>query len=120
MPILLANAKTTMNGVLASGLQAANPILQNLFDTGSNDIALINALTALRSQYTLDQMRVNRSAITAIDGDPNTQTILGQLSAACTSLTNIQNASQADTAWVASITTHLDNAIAVYTSLTKL
>ena len=115
----LTAAKTTMMSLVGDGLGGVNRTLQGLYDNGSTDSALINALTMLGSQYTFDQMRINRAEITAIDNDPATGAILGELDAACASLDKIQSNSAATTAWITAATGALDSAMAVYTTLAK-
>lgn len=115
----LTAAKPTMMSLVGEGLDGVNRTLQSLFDSGSTDVALINALTMLGSQYTFDQMRINRAEITAIDNDPATTAILGELDAACASLGKIQARSAATTAWITTATGVLDDAMAVYTTLAK-
>ena len=57
----LADTKTTMMSLVGAGLDGVNTTLQALYDTGSPNTDLINALTMLGSQYTFDQMRVFRA-----------------------------------------------------------
>jgi hypothetical protein len=120
MALSLNDAKSTLNAAVAGGLAVIDPMLQGLYDEQSTDVALLTALTNLRTQYALDQMRINRAQITAIDGDPTTIAILDQLSSACDTLNSIQVRSAAATAWVNHVTGGLDNAMAAYSGLTKL
>ncbi len=114
----VADAKSTMMDLVGAGLDSVNTTLQGLYDSGSSDLALINSLTALGSQYTFDQMRVYRAEITAIDDDPGTAAIMAQFGAACGQLAAIQANSAATTDWITKVTGALDQAMAAYAALT--
>jgi hypothetical protein len=83
-------------------------------------VGLITSLTNLRSQYALSQMRINRAQITAIDGDPSTQSILTQLDGACAQLSALQKNSEASNSWVTNAAAALDGAMSTFSGLAKM
>ena len=120
MSITLATAQDTVSDTLGNGLTAIDTQLQAQFDSGSPDQALVMALNSLRSRYVFDQMRVTRAQITALDIDPATQAILGQLDAACTNLGAIQTASAGTNDWINEASSSVDTVYGLFGKIASL